>query len=59
VFPEGFAGTGRRVLDAQIASMRSALSSGGSATTIGYAALVESSGQDELYYGMLRACDAR
>jgi hypothetical protein len=60
VFPQGFAGTQRRVLDAQIASMRSALSEGGSATTIGYAALVENDdAQDELYYGMLRACDAR
>ena len=60
VLPEGFAGAGRRVLDAQIASMRSALSNGGSATTIGYAALVENdASEDELYYGMLRACDAR
>jgi hypothetical protein len=60
-FPEGFAGAGgKRVLDVQIASMRSALSKGGSATSVGYAALVENdSNQDELHYGMLRACDAR
>jgi hypothetical protein len=60
VFPAGFAGAGKRVLDAQIAAMRSALSRGGSATTIGYAALAHDDlGQDELHYGLMRACDAR
>jgi hypothetical protein len=60
VLPEGFAGQGKRVLDAQIASMQSTLTSGHTATTIGYAALLENdSDEDELYYGVLRACDER
>jgi hypothetical protein len=60
VLPEGFASPDRRVLDAQLASMRSKLTSGHTATTIGYAALLESDNdEDELYYGLLRACDER
>jgi hypothetical protein len=60
VFPQGFAGQGTRLVDAQITSMRSTLLDDRQATTIGYAALVENdASQDELHFGMLRACDER